>query len=204
VLEISLDVNKQIFLDVNSWTRHTAVLHGFAKLYAVYGGIAILIIILVLAYITGLFGHNRLNNSTNAFLTGAAVLFALGVGQIVSHIVKEPRPWQSLHGIELLIGSQHDYSFPSDHATFAGAIITGLLIGKRYWFGLAALIFGLALAFFRIYVGAHYPGDVLGGLALGALSGVFVFWAARRPIYLLFKQLCKTPLKVFFIGLNDK
>lgn len=196
-------MDTRLFLIVNKFARHTSFLHGFAKIYAVYAGIVILCVILATAYLVGLFGRNRLNDSTNAFLTGVSVLIALGIGQIIAHIVQRPRPWQSLKNIELLVGRAHDYSFPSDHATFAGAIIAGLFLSRRYWFALIALIVGLLLGFFRVYVGTHYPGDILGGLALGFVSAWLVFVLIKKPTLFIFEKLLNTPLKLFFIGKND-
>ena len=58
---------------------------------------------------------------------------------------------------------------PSDHAVVAGAVIVGVLL-YNWRLGLAATVAGLALAFDRVYVGAHYPGDVPAGLVLGRSS----------------------------------
>lgn len=69
-------------------------------------------------------------------------------------------------GVHLLVDKTTDFSFPSDHATAAGAVAVGLLLTNRRW-GIVAAALAIVMAFTRVYVGAHYPGDVIAGLALG-------------------------------------
>jgi undecaprenyl-diphosphatase len=71
---------------------------------------------------------------------------------------------------QTLVPAPHDPSFPSGHTTVAFACATVL---SYFAPKLAPVLFLLALAigFSRIYVGVHYPLDVLGGAALGVLVG---------------------------------
>ncbi len=69
-------------------------------------------------------------------------------------------------GLEVLVGGKTDFSFVSDHATLAMALGVGLFVAHR-GFGLAAIGLALAEGFARVYLGVHYPTDVIGGLALG-------------------------------------
>lgn len=73
--------------------------------------------------------------------------------------------------VHVLIARTADFSFPSDHATVAGAVAAGLLMTNRRWGTVAAVAAG-TMAFTRVYVGAHYPADVLAGLTLGAVVAV--------------------------------
>jgi undecaprenyl-diphosphatase len=69
------------------------------------------------------------------------------------------------------------HSFPSDHAAFFAAIATGIFLANRRW-GIFAFIWTLVVIDLpRIYAGAHYPSDVLAGLALG----IVVTLAITRP-----------------------
>ena len=78
--------------------------------------------------------------------------------------ITEPQPKP------LFIGVRGD-SFPSAHAatSFAAAVLLTSLFPRRWplFFGLA-----VAIAFSRVYVGVHYPGDVLAGAALGVLVAI--------------------------------
>ncbi|MDH2357128.1 phosphatase PAP2 family protein [Bradyrhizobium sp. SSUT112] len=67
-------------------------------------------------------------------------------------------------------------SFPSDHATVFGALVTVIFIARSR-FALAAIVLTALAELARTYLGAHYPSDLIGGAALGAL----VVWASQAP-----------------------
>jgi undecaprenyl-diphosphatase len=125
---------------------------------------------------------------------------ALALAQPINHLVARPRPFVAIPSAEVLVPRAGDYSFPSDHATFAGAVIVGLWLSHDRVFAWIATVLGLLLAFGRIYVGAHYPGDVLGGLALGA-AVVAVLWpAASRLLIWIVGMLERTPLRRLLVA----
>ena len=75
------------------------------------------------------------------------------------------------------------YSFTSSHAAnhFAAAVfLVGVFGGLARWVRPAALVWAAAIAFSQVYVGVHYPGDVLGGALLGAAIGWWVILTFRR------------------------
>lgn len=99
---------------------------------------------------------------------GLGALVALGLNQIVGAVVDRARPYAALTDVHVLISRTADSSFPSDHAVAVGAVAAGLfLIHRRL--GFAALGLAVLMATARVYVGAHYPADVLAGLGLGAV-----------------------------------
>lgn len=91
---------------------------------------------------------------------------ALLVNIPIRGFVERPRPFLDHTGLEVLVAGKTDYSFVSDHATMAMAIGAGLFVAHRK-FGLAAIGLALAEGFCRVYMGVHYPTDVVGGFALG-------------------------------------
>ncbi|QIP85775.1 phosphatase PAP2 family protein [Streptomyces sp. Tu 2975] len=91
---------------------------------------------------------------------------ALLVNIPIRGFVERPRPFLSHEGLEVLVAGKTDYSFVSDHATMAMAIAAGLFVANRR-FGTAALGLAFAEGFCRVYMGVHYPTDVIGGFALG-------------------------------------
>ncbi|MFG2135214.1 phosphatase PAP2 family protein [Streptomyces sp. NPDC048650] len=80
--------------------------------------------------------------------------------------VERPRPFKDHAGLEVLIPSKSDFSFVSDHATLTMAVGVGLFVAHRKY-GLAGIALALAEGFCRVYMGVHYPTDVVGGFALG-------------------------------------
>ena len=85
--------------------------------------------------------------------------------------IDRARPYETMSDVHLLVSRTTDFSFPSDHATVAGAVAAGLFLANRRW-GIVAIVAALLMAVTRVYVGAHYPADVVAGLALGALTAV--------------------------------
>ena len=90
------------------------------------------------------------------------------------------RPYDTLHGVEVLVPRANDFTFPSDHAVAAGAAICGLLLARRWVLGGVAVAVGLFLAFARVYVGAHYPGDVVAGYLMASVVVLVV--SLLRPV----------------------
>ena len=70
------------------------------------------------------------------------------------------------------------YGFVSSHATntFALAVFVGLLVKQKVsWLSPALIVWAAIVSYSRIYLGVHYPGDVICGAILGAIIGKFVF-----------------------------
>jgi undecaprenyl-diphosphatase len=64
------------------------------------------------------------------------------------------------------------YSFVSSHASNSfNVALLSLLFIKRRWYSIGIIIWALLIGYSRIYLGVHYPGDVLCGSILGALTG---------------------------------
>lgn len=120
------------------------------------------------------------------FLGGAAALAAAAVALVgnvvVAHIWYRPRPFVAHpKAVDLIVHHPADASFPSDHAAALAAIAMVLLLFVR-WLGVVAVVWALAVGLARVYVGEHYPGDILGGYAIGIVAGGVVVAAIRsRP-----------------------
>jgi len=133
-----------------------------------------------IALAAGLAARARTRILAAAALTAACVWTADLLSLGIKALVERPRPFRALPGVDTLLGGTVGTSFPSGHAatSVAGAAII-MLLARRALPALALL--ALAIAYSRVYVGAHYPLDVLGGAALGgAVAFAFVLGLRLR------------------------
>lgn len=93
---------------------------------------------------------------------GIAVL----VNVPIRGFVERPRPFVDHQGLDVLVSGKSDFSFVSDHATLTMAMGVALFVTNRK-FGLVGIGLALLEGFCRVYMGVHYPTDVVGGFALG-------------------------------------
>lgn len=112
---------------------------------------------------------------------GITAILAVAIGALLTNVmlktlVARIRPYEVVEGLRLLIEKPHDYSFPSGHtcASFAAALVYYRKLSKKW--GIGAVVLASLIAFSRMYLGVHYPSDVLAGVAIGA----FAAWAAIR------------------------
>jgi len=105
--------------------------------------------------------------------------------QVIKFWFERVRPCHTLHSVNLLVGCGSGYSFPSSHAVnnFAAALILAFFFPNQKWWFLG---FATAVAFSRIYVGVHYPSDVIGGGIIGLIIGGTVI-----VIFLLLEKFWK-------------
>lgn len=164
--ELLSGLDRNIFFLVNN-LPHNAILNSFFSLLSGIGswGIVWLVILVVLFTVEEI-------EDKRCFLSLilAVVLSLILCDFLIKNIVQRPRPAYILHQIVEVGDTRRDFSFPSGHTTlsFAGAYVLALHHKKlkKYYFILAFLI-----AFSRIYLGKHFPSDILGGIALGLAVG---------------------------------
>ena len=170
----SLDA--RLYLDVNSFARHSAFAHGFMAFYAHDFGLVLLGLLLLAAWWRARSRPDPARAVARALWVAAGTVVAWGLAHyVLKPAIAERRPYLVLPHVEVLLGRTNEFSFPSGHATVAGAVILGLWLCRDYLLGTLATVVGLLLAFGRVYTGMHYPGDVLGGLVFGA-AVLVVLW----------------------------
>lgn len=106
-----------------------------------------------------------------------AMIGSLLINNIVlKNLFARTRPYELIEGLKLIISPAWDYSFPSGHTgtSIASAVSMAPELPRRW--AVLLLILAVVIAFSRLYVGVHFPTDVLGGL----VTGLAAAWTARR------------------------
>ena len=113
-------------------------------------------------------------------------LLAVGLSDFIASgifkpLVQRVRPCFALEHVRLLVYQVRSYSFASSHAANSSALAAvtwiffhrGVLVEQL--FTAVMILYALAIAFSRVYVGVHYPGDVLAGMVIGVFSATVVY-----------------------------
>ncbi len=167
-----------LYLDINNFSRHTSWLHTPMAAYAKYG-LGVFAILMLIAWWYARRQPDRVMAS--ALLAPVLAVLAFVINQPVAGAVGEQRPYNKIPNVLVLLVKGHDWSFPSDHAILAGAVtLTLFYVSKRL--GFISLAFALLMAFARVYVGVHYPQDVLVGLIEGIVIAAVLRFVLISPV----------------------
>lgn len=113
--------------------------------------------------------HNEPREVAGVLLTWSATAVAYAVSEALKLVADQERPCRAVPGAEALATCPPpgDWAFPSNHATLAAALATGLIL-LRPRLAVLALPLAVATAALRVVVGLHYPHDIVAGAVLGA------------------------------------
>ena len=135
-------------------------------------------------------GHSkttRYRYQLGVFSSLAAMAISSGISQLISALIERPRPFVT-HDLVVLFYRPTDFSFPSNSVAACFGIAAAVFTFNKK-LGLALFVLVGVLAFSRVYVGVHYPSDVVMGAIIGILSII--------PVYLLRKLM--EPMPTCFI-----
>ncbi|MFJ8362203.1 phosphatase PAP2 family protein [Streptomyces sp. NPDC093984] len=184
-----------LLYDINGLAKEAP--HWFDRVMGFVGewGLLLAMVLLVLWCWTSV----RRRGGEDAASSVAAIVWAplaAGIAVLVNvpirGFVERPRPFVDHQGLDVLVTGKTDYSFVSDHATLTMAMAVGLFVANRK-FGLLGLGLALLEGFCRVYMGVHYPTDVIGGFALGTAVALLLSPLATAMLTPVMKAVERSP-----------
>ena len=177
---------------INALAVATPWLHAPVYDYATYGPVLFAVLLAAGWWVARRRGQAPLMAA--AVWAPVATVVAVGLNQPLVAAVDEPRPYTTIPNIVVLAQRSSDPAFPSDHAVMAGAVAAGVILVTRRLLAWITVLAALALAFARVYIGAHYPHDIAARLLLGAVITLVGWWALRGVLTRLVAWLAGTRL----------
>jgi undecaprenyl-diphosphatase len=161
-------VNYRLFQAINQNAGHHPFLDGL-MIFVTHYALVIYAVVLLLIWFVG----KEKSKYTVVYATITGILGLL-INFVLGHIFYEPRPFVAHSNVHLLIQHSKDSSFPSDHATGSFSLALAVLYRHRK-IGIGMLLFAVLTGFSRIYVGHHYPFDVLASIIIALLTSALVY-----------------------------
>lgn len=109
-----------------------------------------------------------------------SAVFTLFINSVIKLFYFKPRPFVKRR-VGILIPSKADSSFPSKHTLLVFAVATSIFLQERI---LGAIMLGLSMltGFSRIWVGHHYPSDIIGSAFIGSLTSIVINKTSNDPL----------------------
>ena len=153
-----------LFQQINGWAGNFLWLDTLAIFLAKYLGYFLLISVF-------LFFWRKWKVILESFL--AAVFARFGLAELIRFFWFRPRPFEEKE-VNLLLDKINQASFPSGHAIFFFALSAVIFLHNKKT-GLGFFLASFFIALSRVFVGLHWPSDILAGLVLGIFSG-WLIW----------------------------
>jgi undecaprenyl-diphosphatase len=159
-------INISVFRAINDLGFHLTFLNPIMVFFAKYG-VFLLALWMILFWFLA-----KEKVWARIVLVGSVVSFVFSevIGKVLGKFIEHVQPFATLSNVNKLMTHEIDNSFPSDHAILVFSICTMLFLGSKSSKRVSFLIFATMIGFSRIWVGVHYPIDVL----IGAFIGIFV------------------------------
>ncbi|CAM3938877.1 undecaprenyl-diphosphatase [Alicyclobacillus pomorum] len=177
-----------VFHAVNGMAGHHPILDALMRFFAQYA-LELYAILFVLAWF--LLPKRDIQGRHALIISGLSGVLALLINVVISHIWFRSRPFVSLPKgtFTQLIPHSVDASFPSDHASGSFGFAAATWGKSNRWIRYSFTVLAVVVAFSRIYVGVHWPTDVLASFVVGTFAGR-VMWRFSQFLYPITKFLC--------------
>lgn len=184
-------LNQTFFLWLNAPEHPNALLVTLATFFAEW----LIWAVPILIGISWLRGNE--NTRKTLLIATASGLLGLLTNQIIGLAWSHPRPFMIGLG-HTLIPHVADSSFPSDHLTLWWSVAFSFLLQRRLLrAGVALALFGIPIAWSRIYLGVHFPLDMLGAIAVASLGAALTLHAARWYLGPVYRQVSRIHCLLF-------
>lgn len=193
-------MNYELFQLINNLAKQ----HGWLdQLMIFFAKDAVLLFVLVLLFLWFRDKNNTYDKRTVVYsLLGAVVAIVLNT--IIGALYYHPRPFVD-HQVHKLIDHDNSSSFPSDHAAFSFGLALPILMRKSPS-GRLAVVLAFLIGFARVFVGVHYPLDIIGGFVTALIGALFVVKVkvVEPVVRLIMWVYAKITSKIPFLALSDE
>lgn len=168
-----MNIDLYLFNLINRFAGKWAWLDCFGIISADYLGYVLLFVLAILLLV---------NLKKNWKMVAEAIIAAGFIRFVLAEIIRRiwfrPRPFVLQNFVPLIAQSAQEASFPSGHATFFFALATIVYFYNKK-LGIIFFIASFFIALARVFVGVHWPSDILAGALLGILMGYILNWLFR-------------------------
>lgn len=180
MIDLLQHFNQELLLSIYSLSRQSPILDNIM----VFGADYIILVILLMAFFLNFRKNDKYKKALLLSVISIGIIFL--IFKLISQFWIEPRPYHDLP-INPLIAQVQAPSFPSRHTTVL--VILALSYGfYRSRFAILIITATIWTGFARVFVGVHYPFDILGGLFFGILAVLLSFKINNRIVKKLFKD----------------
>jgi undecaprenyl-diphosphatase len=167
-------MNSDLLLLINGWAGHWPLLDAAGVFCAVW--LVYIVFFIALACVAILASRREWKPLAYAGLSLVVTLMTLKLMELLN---VDHRPFMD-HALTQLVSHASGQSFPSDHTTASAAVALAVLVFTRFKkTGVVLLCLACMIGISRIYVGVHYPADIIGGFVTAAIGSGLTYGAFR-------------------------